>query len=536
MEDNNNNLGDFFKKRLSSLEGEDQDWFNPDPRTDAQVLKGLVVNSKKRKNNKQWLLILPFLFFVGTLAYVFHLKQQVTDLTRDKEQLVLDLVPKHSIINAEEKSTRVLSEENLINNQEINNEKVNIENEEAKNVDQLDLVEQLVIEKQKLKQLVTQKEAKIQALQLELSEKCNPKEVYANFVDPNNIPVFENLLASKTKVESASINKLGKSFSPTGVFSNNGVPNSLLTLDPTALEESKQFRDLAVIKPELLTNPLDMGNPNPDYSFSLKKKQKRRLKSLEVGLHLGLQMLITEKEIDILNQRIIGSNTAIDGGELTAPYAGISIAYAPVKNLWIRIAAHGGGSRNQSGQKMGIIYNDLEEYSLPSGDVGIDFVLNSSTGYTKAINTLQVTVPNGTTNGDLFELDYFQELRTTHIQVPVSIEYFFGSKKWQPFIHIGAKWNIFHYEWEWNVPYVTINSRGQEVSFNLKNVQENVKTFQYMSFMTGAGLNWNFRPRFSLRTTFGMEYNVLLDDVNNITNSDFSRNGFFVTNGLYYKF
>lgn len=46
-------------------------------------------------------------------------------------------------------------------------------------------------------------------------------------------------------------------------------------------------------------------------------------------------------------------------------------------------------------------------------------------------------------------------------------------------------------------------SNDQAINFALNEDNANTKTLQYMSFMTGAGLSWNVRPHFSLRTTLG---------------------------------
>jgi hypothetical protein len=531
MEENNNNLGDFFRKRLSSTEGEDGDWFNPDLRTDDLVLQGLVASAKGKKSKKRALFfLLPCLFFLGMLAYIVHLKQDIALLSDSKLPTIAqgNSIPLTSITTTTNNETTTLSNFSTIINEK--RPETEVKNTNSKNKRQQVLWSNLELKNQQLQKLIVQKDKKIRALQLELSQNNNPSDLFeeaeniTNFESNFLFPYFEPQFILGKKRQTVSGSKQ--------LFQQEEWNGFLVLAPPIKLGGTQEIKNLSILKPALLAISLEGTKPSPDVSFSLKKKQKRKRNSFEIGVHVGLQALFTEKEIDILNQRII-ADQELTTERLLAPYVGVNIAYSPIENLWIRTGVQVGGNTDYLGQKMGIVYNDGEEYLLPSGGRGSDLVLNTSTGYTKVVNTLQLTVPNATTNGDLLELDYVEELNTRHLQIPLSVEYFFSSKKWQPFIHLGAKWNIFTYEYK--TLGINVVSENQAINFDLDEGDTNTKTLQYMSFMTGAGLSWNLNSKFSLRTTLGVEGNFLLQK-NKTTDTDYSKSGLFANFGLYYKF
>lgn len=533
MEEENNNLGDFFRRRLSSDEGGDEDWFNPDPRVDERVLQGLAASSIGKRKKKKWLLILlPCFAFLGMLGYIIHLKQQIALLNDITTPTIAQKTSVKSPSTITTKNTARLNNIPVITNAKKEtpiDKKVSLKD---KKKEQAILWNNLKAKNETLQQQIEQKNKIIQALQLELSQNCaqvnpsknrlaNTKESGVKYLSPNlDIP---SILTTKT----ASI------LDSKTIFAQNKWNDFLADSEPTEIGEANNqiFENLPTIKPGFLTVPLEKTEAIPDYSFSLKKKKKRKLNSLEIGLHLGVQALFTEKEVKILDQRVLLKDD-LASIELAVPYIGLNIAYSPIKNLWIRTGLQVGGNTDNMREEIGIVYNDAQEYLLPSGDRGSDLVLNTSTGYTKAANTLEVTIPSTTTNGDLLELDYEERLSIKHLQIPLSVEYFFGQKKWQPFIHLGVKWNLFHYEYKASKMDVRYENQGLDFEFNEGN--SNAKILQYMSLMTGVGMNCNLRPRLSLRATIGLEMNHLLNE--KLTNTVYSRNGLSANFGLYYKF
>jgi len=529
MEDNNNNLGDFFRKRLSSSEGGDEDWFNPNPRTDDLVLQGLMASSKGKKNRKALLFILlPCVLFLGMLGYIVHLKQHITLL----DNTITKGIAKN-ISSAPNLKTVNESKTTLTNNIVTKENKKPLEKTTdsigPKDKNQLPSNRNLEIENQTLQNLIAQKDETIQALQLELSQRCQPTNSLEEIAENGNVTT-SNYWFPSLNIQ-PSINESQTAFGSNYLFSQDKFNEYSDLVAPLELG-NQEFRDLPVLEPRPLIIPTEeLITPIVDYTFSLKKNKKRRQNSFEVGVHLGIQNLLTSEEIELLNQRIVGKTLFV--GDLYTPTIGLSIAYSPIKNLWIRTGGQVGGNRNFVGSEIAIVYNDVGEYLLPSGERGNDLILGTSNGYTKTVNTLQLTVPNATTNGDLLELGYYGELNRTHLQIPLSVEYFFGSKRWQPFIHLGTKWNLFHYEYK--TSRVNIESENQEILFDLKE-GNNTKDLYYMSVMTGGGLNWNLRPKLSLRTTLGLEGNFLLNNTQSTTTDDYPQNGLFVHFGAYYKF
>lgn len=539
MEEDNNNLGDFFRRRLSSDEGGDEDWFNPDPRVDDRVLQGLVASSVGKRNKKKWLLILlPCFAFLGMLGYIIHLKQQISLLHAVATQTVAQntfIEPSSTITTTE--NTATLNNTSIITNtKKAKKIETSIFNVDAKKKEQSILLNHLKAEKEALQKQIEQKNKTIQALQVELSQSCAQVNSFENILANTKESDFKYLSPS-LHVQSILTNETATVLGSKAIFAQDKWNDFLAGIEPIEIEKeiannNQRFENLSTIKPEFLTVPLEKTEAIPDYSFSLKKKKKRKLNSLEIGLHLGVQALFTEKEVKILDQRVLLKDD-LASIELAVPYIGLNIAYSPIKNLWIRTGLQVGGNTDNMREEIGIVYNDAQEYLLPSGDRGSDLVLNTSTGYTKAANTLELTIPSTTTNGDLLELDYEERLSIKHLQIPLSVEYFFGQKKWQPFIHLGAKWNLFQYEYKASKIDVRYENQGLDFEFN--EGDSNTKTLQYMSLMTGVGMNCNLRPRLSLRATIGLEMNYLLNE--NLTNTTvYSRNGLSANFGLYYKF
>jgi hypothetical protein len=538
MKDENNNLGDFFRKRLSSLEDGEEDWFSPDPRTDDRVLQGLVASSNKKKSKKKgFFILLLCLLFLGMLSYIIHLKQHITSLNDTATKILAQktFTPPTSTTTTENtitlNNTSVISNTDETRNLESSIDKINskykiqamaLNNAEAKN--------------QALQKLIEQQNKTIQALQLELSQDCNTSNSFENILANTNTKTTKfKYLYPSIKDQTIATNERETTLGSKNLFLQNKWNDFLALNSPkeTELEASPTFENLSTIKPELLVVPLEQTEATPDYSFSLKKKKKkkRKGKSLEIGLHAGLQALFTEKAIDILDQRVLFKND-LSRVEIPIPYVGLNIAYSPRKNLWVRIGVKGGGNIDGGKEELVIVYNDAQEYLLPSGDRANDLVLNTSTGYTQADNTLGLTVPSTVTNGDLLELEYGEQLKIKHLQIPLSVEYFFGQKRWQPFVHGGLKFNLFHYEYR--ALDININSESQELNFDFNEGITNTKTVQYMSLMGGAGLNCNLLPQLSLRGTLGVEMNYIFSGGR--TTNPHSSYGLSADFGLYYKF
>ncbi|WMX16921.1 hypothetical protein [Aureispira sp. CCB-E] len=540
MEDNNNNLGDFFRKRLSSIEGEDADWFHPDPRTDDVVLQNLIGASKNRKKTYWLKYLLPALLILAMLAYIFYLKHHIAQLeyaqaTSNTQTIntTPSLKPLTTSINTHQNITLDQTTSSTTDKTEWTTTSIDSNTIKQTELDKeitkkANIIEALKAEKQHLQTLLAQQNKTIQTLEYQLDQNNYVANVINREEGRNEKPI---LSTSNGDQKASSILSNAKKARLNSDDLQPKTQQKKAVVKAVTAEGNKSMDDLQVIAPSLLAIPSTIPKATPDYSFSLKKKKKRELHSLEVGFQVGLQALFTEKEIDILNQRII-ADKELTSERLIEPYVGANIAYSPFKNIWVRAGIQLGGSKDFWGQRMGIVYSDAQEYLLPSGDVGSDLIVNTSTGYTKAINTLQLTVPSTTTDGDLVELDYWEELETTHIQIPLSVEYHFDSKRWQPFIYAGAKWNVFRYEYK--TSNINVMSNDQAINFALNEDNANTKTLQYMSFMTGAGLSWNVRPHFSLRTTLGVENNFMLKE-NKSTDSSYSKSGLFANFGVYYK-
>lgn len=543
MEEDNNNLGDFFRKRLSSLEGGEEDWFNPDSRVDDQVLQGLVASSKKEQHKKRWFfMLLPCLIFLGMLGYIAHLKHHIALLNNTTTKLLAEKTSTpltSTTIHDDTTTFATLTSPTIITTKNKNTLGTPTNQTDSNKIKEQAFKGALEIENEALQQLIRQKNKRIQALQFELSQNCKASPLAggntkAEGITRNTEAIEFKRLFPGFNAPSISINESQTIFGTNNLFLQDGLNEFPLLLTPEKLEKSQEFKDLATLKTTFLIDSSEqLADPIADYTFSLKKHKKRKQHSLEIGLNVGVHVLFTEKATEILTHRIVAKED-YSGNEMNAPYIGLNIAYSPVKNLWIRTGAQIGGNRATLSQKMGIVYSDEDEYVLPSGGRGSDLVLNTSTGYTEKASTLQLKIPSTTANGDLIELDYHDQLNTTHLQIPLGVEYFFGSKKWQPFIHLGAKWNTFNYEYK--TLLVNIESRNQAIDFDLVEGSANTRTFHYISLMTGAGINWNLRPQLSLRSTFGVEGNFFLNDTQSTTTTNYPKNSLFVHFGLYYKF
>ena len=500
MEDKNNNLGNFFRKRLSSPEEENMDWFNPDPRTDQVVLEQLLNSPTKRRSKLLYaaLLALLFLSMLGYIGYLQYHLNAFKSTPNSSTHPTVKTIPSNNIAQPDAQplpSTPSSTPSSQTNTVTLNR---------ATYEDLLNNVQTLQEENKSLSKRLAQSNKTTKKLKQQLASNCAQNPIFPLAQAPSNYDkeakiTSDALNAFKAKVDDLSTGNalLDKQFSSATTATSN---------DETKTTESRQFlavNPLATLEADLMLNP-KANIPDITEPFTVKKK-KRRKNSFEFGFELMAHSLLSENSRQIEGQRIAFQNIAKD--IRITPLSGVSVAYSPVNNLWLRTGFRVGLMYNNIQNSLGVVYDDSKQYQLPSGDQANDFTLNSNTSYANSTNQLQLTIPNNILNGDLMEFNYSEHLEWVHLQLPISVEYYFGSRKWQPFIHLGAEWNVLHYQH--NVSSINIQARNQTVDYNnTSNTTTQAAQLQFLSLVTGAGLNWNINKKFSLRSQFFYGYNL----------------------------
>ncbi len=131
--DNDNNLGDFFRKRLNQTDGSSDGWDMPDPELRASVLASISSGSGRGGQGKKiMLIIIPIIIFAFLIGYIFKLKNDLRNAVMistieipkrttssyfsNLNTKALNSVLKHQLKNQENSLTNLISENKKLKN------------------------------------------------------------------------------------------------------------------------------------------------------------------------------------------------------------------------------------------------------------------------------------------------------------------------------------------------------------------------------------------------------------------------------------
>ena len=572
MEDKNNNLEDFLRKKFSGIEDEGGDWARPSQRTREQVLAQIVPASTPFWNRKRVALlsVLLLAFLMG--SYIIYLNQNISELRttvnqqeQQLEQLLLKeqqsntyaFNPSKNKAGTNQNSTAQLAENSknttetiahknnqtrppAIQNNTENNTNKTTENTNSNPIKAKDIAALEAEVATSKKEIANLKKAlgkhqrvgaitttaialKAENQALKTEQKALKKELNRSKEEVTRLQSDRALLIER--LNEATINN---------AIAEGNVVDSELEQGVDIETNTNQFlpalaglplTDAALEKAEAI----NLVEPNP--AFALKKKRSKV--QFDVGYEFALQGLFTEIQRNIQGQRPVagGNNSTV----LLLHNHALKIGCSPFKNFWVRTGFQVGFASMDKDYRMGIAYDDDDEYIRQDGNRGNDFTIQTGSIYAQSINEVRATIPNNISEGDLFEFNVDNEIKFQRYQIPLELEYHLGKDKLRWIVQLGSKYNFLLYKQQEGE--INASASNQSISFDQHNaslVDEPLEPLimDYFSIHGGVGAQYQLTDHWGLRALFNVEYNFIEND--NFTSA--SRAGLSFKLGLNYKF
>lgn len=565
MEDKNNNLEDFLRKKFSEIEDEGGDWARPSQRTREQVLAQIVPASTPFWSKKRiaLLVVLLFAFLMG--SYIIGLNQNISKLrttVNQQEQQLEQLLlkeqqsnnyalkpsknkPKEAPISAAEQLAEnnenpAKKPTNKINNTASsvaqNNTKTtvakatqNTNSNPAKDIATLEAT--VAASKEEIanlrKALTKHKKGKTTTTATALALKEENQALKAE-----KEALKEKLSRSEKEVtrlqddRALLIERLNEATIDKAIADGNDVEIETNTDQLLPALTGWSLTDAALKKAEDIT----VVEPTP--TFALKKKRSKV--QFDVGYEFALQGLFTEIQRNIEGQRPVagGNNTSV----LLLHNHALKIGCSPFKNFWVRTGFQVGFASMDKNYRMGIAYDDDQEYIRQDGNRGNDFTIQTGSIYAQSINEVRATIPNNISDGDLFEFNVENDVKFQRYQIPLELEYHLGKNKLHWIVQLGAKYNfLLHKQEEGDVNALVFN---QSIAFDEPSASQieddpwEPLVMDYFSLHGGVGAQYQLTEHWGVRALFNVEYNFIEND----NFRDASRAGLSFKLGLNYKF
>ncbi|GJM33567.1 MAG: hypothetical protein DHS20C18_25680 [Saprospiraceae bacterium] len=479
MEDKNNNLGDFFRKKFDDFDESGGDWMRPDRAVRDEVLQQIDVSGAAKPNYAKFILIAIIgLFLLATFGYIFYLQQQVVDL---KTAL------------------------------QIQNEQ-----SEASNMAVASLEKKYLNEKTRLL---------LKSEQLQ----CSNDELVQREKDLDGLMQSQQSAVLQLQEENRILQKKINDSVLTPIAKNN-------VLDEVAdAKENKLKMNLVQKLPALLINPFTF-NENYPLKLSL-PTQIRPLKSnrkrFEIGYEyalLGFDMAINRT---FENQRLASESAQTN--KISTPSHGFYFAWSPKKNWWIRTGLRNTSIQLQRRFVLGLAYNRTNETTRPGEPIRNELLLKTSTAFTEIKSAFDISIERGQElqEGDLLEVRIQDHLSLKYMQIPLGIEYFYGSGKLTWLFQGGFQYNRISFG---DYRFITtVEARGRILPVDRRRIlSQAFSNKQFLSTYAGLGLDYQIFNGWHARGSFNYHYNIIKNSTNEFPGS--SKRGTALKLSLNYRF
>ncbi len=479
MENKNNNLEDFLRKKLSDFSEISDSWDKPDAGVWVQAQQEFpgFAKSKSFRFDTFWKVGL-FLLLLFSIGYIIFLQREnhVLKLELDKktEEIWQNQEIAVSDENLLEKSTTIIAD----------NEKLATQNK--------------LLYKQK-----TEIEHLFRLQQESIIRLTNENQGLQNSIKKNTslAPALSNI----SDIKSGSTKNI-----------NTGK----------AIAKDHQSIHFLFKKTNKIEGP---GFPKLDVSISFIPLKKKRRK-FEVGYEyalLGLNIPVETGFGDLSKNK---SNNRV-----YAQAHGFYFAYAPQKNLYIRTGLRTSTTTVQQNSKLNVEYDKSGEYIKQNGAIGNDLKFDTKTFDNHTKSDITVEIPQGAAieNGDFLIVNFSDYQNLRYFQVPLGVEYFYGKGRWQWHLQGGIQWTQITFgDYTLNAKIYT---KDEELPVDkIKVYSKSQPSKQYFSSYGGFGLNFQISETLHARADLAYTYDFINIKSKDFSNSQFFSNAFKL--GLNYRF
>ena len=464
--ENEDNIGDFFRNNLNKSDNSGDAWDRPDAGVWANAQAEILAEEPAKKRSLAWLWFLGFLLISGAMGvYVWSLKEQVINLeeTLEEQKIAIGNQEKE-ILNLQERVS-------------LSNQKYSEEIEASKSEKIAILKEKKIVEKNLLKS-----ENNIFQILKEKSDFEKQNQIFATQLEEKKAILAEKKIENTVKKEQL------KPITPLVNSTNMLAVNDLI-----------EMPDLAILK----------LNQN-------KKTEKNKWKIGYDYSFLNLKMPANNVAKDDVK-----SIFNVENNVYLAPVHGLSIAYSPKENLYIRAAVQKTSGKTERIWKISEDYDKSGEYLDAEGKVINDLTYAFNTPYAAHEGAINVKIPEDTELEDKDNL--FAQISDYQVfdyyKASLGAEYLLGKRKlnWQ--LQAGLSYNHLSFYEYFSEAEVKVNGEFLPIE-KIEITQKSEESKAFIGLYSGVGLNYNITPHWSVGANLNYNLNLINKQKNKFTISD----------------
>ena len=506
----NNNIGDFFRKRLDG-DMSNEDWANPDMEIDNKVLN--QISHPNKPISKGWGGVILksgigiLLLLMG--GYIIYLNQE---LSAAKNELIgrTDIVESiKSELNLEDNSNTKTIElkDALIAKLEAQNENLFLENEKLlrENTDQsINSGQREVIK------LNTENDDAIKILREE-------KEILLAENQKLN-QLTEHLLAEKNVLE-GKLNEQEQSY--TQMEKDNNILKDSLSLLSSLVAENMNSETEKIPEEEPIV-PEEKTDTKNHKRFAMGYEYSRQKWDIPINRTFSEQRLVSE------NGRNENISTNVHG---------LDFAFSPKQNWLIKSGLRFTQLNVESTYNMGLAYSPVNETPDPlSGGIFNTLNVNTKSSFLTSDNSVNVLFePNrAPEEGSLLEYQAEDNLSINSWQIPIGLERQFNAGRTFLFIQGGVQLNSISIK-EYTFRTTILDSERNPLNIVRESLDaQGVNNKLFLNIYGEFGIEQPIFQEWYLRAALNYSYNFLKNNSSNISNQ--AKTGTAFRLGLNYRF
>ena len=487
--ENNDNLSDFFNKKLNEFGDSDSTWDKPDADVREAVLAKITppVVPTFSYVKLAWVGgIAASLLLVG--GYIYWLKSGVDDLKLELKQ--------------ERERVEVLEQEIADLSQKQSTEIAKLE---LKNDELVALNELAFEEKKELESVVSEKDREIFVLR-EVHPSAPSKGGDFSLrekLSSNTFPSLENRRDEEKRPEiltsNSTLTKTQTRPKLEGAIQTENAANLEIKQEKTATIFTK---NIPSISPKEILNPtMQLANTSAFVSTNYSYRERNKF---EIGGIYALQGMTVPTMRRFDKQGFAGNN--LRAKKHFTSFNGLAVGYEVKPNWWIRGGVQVGKSKvGQEGEKFILRYDDSDEYT-EMGERINDFRLTSSNPYAETNNELRVSIPEDELeNGDLFEMYLSDYQKIIHFKVPVSAEYHYGEGRLKWVLRGGVQLNRVVFG-DYRLKAIVRSSMQDLYNRDAEIPAERFSSKHFMGASVGIGMDYKFSEKIHARIGYNYQY------------------------------
>lgn len=559
---NNDNIGDFFRNKINNPPDSEKDWLLPDAEIRNKLLNQ-ITNPEPGPNNNSGSIGTVFkgiiaIALLASLGYVFILSQEVKSL-------------KASNILQENQIEKLLaSKENISGNtsRQFSISKSKTDFKELNNIEKAKQAEELINLNERIAQLeselknqeysIDDLQSKNQALlnnsKASLNGFIKRQEAESKGISQNNISgeKSKSLIDENERLKTQIENKRNENHKLTALVHDfekqiDVLQDELLHKDLTINNEIQKTGQLIKNDSNLVSeeSPENFDSQNEDLEIKqleleeLPEPKHQTSKFLE-SLSFKNSKLFFGYELGMVNYGLFIKRSFANQSTIAPEYEtqrfkinlhGLTIAYSPVKNLWIRSGIRYSKTDFKSNYSLAFLYDEENEYVTSEGDNANELSLNTATNFIESSNQFEMIFDENTeiNQSDLIALDAEEFQKVSYLQIPLGIDYSIGGNRLMGLVHLGINYNWIKFN---NYSYkADLSFDNSELIFETNpNYENSSSTMSFLGSYIGLGLS--FEVIKNIRTQVSLDNNFSFNGKNNLS----KRNGTNLRFGLNYQF